>query len=427
MCAGKGKGKGKDTPRLTAAFSSFATLPMSSLTRTPSTGSTGGDDVSLPSTKHTAFPFDAPVVVSGGGVAGGVGSNGKGTATRSSKSVRFTVPQAVVVAPPAAPSSASGVCTTPTAASLASPSPSPSLPSAFTGATPEASPSVHSSDATPLPAAAVVDPSSPHGCSPLPSERADTVSAYGDGDTVMGGSGGEVTATAGAGLAPSGSEAPTVAPAVAADEAPGSDGGSAARVAAADGTVVVDDDASVASVPIGSVAGGGAGGAGNSSAAAGGVSGGGALDRAVPAASSTKMKKSVPLSSAVQQLDVTLQVGTRIRELRDEFFVVRFAPLPAEGGEQRTLAVDDDAKVLSCEFFDTRSGFLRMCQGNNYQVGVEHVSVSCVASLTTFRVAGVCVGKTGFGASESLCCFLCVRLSVARCSSTRCVVRSTHR
>jgi hypothetical protein len=74
-------------------------------------------------------------------------------------------------------------------------------------------------------------------------------------------------------------------------------------------------------------------------------------------------------------LDVGSLVGARIRALREEFFVVRFAPLPAGGGEdadatRAVVSVLDDANVLSCEFFDTRSGFLRMCQGNNYQVCV---------------------------------------------------------
>jgi hypothetical protein len=87
-----------------------------------------------------------------------------------------------------------------------------------------------------------------------------------------------------------------------------------------------------------------------------------------------------------------VQVGSRIRALRDEFFVVRFAPLSDADDGHAKSAAEDDAKLISCEFFDTRSGFLRMCQGNNYQVGAAEVSryrisppMSCHRPLLRFQ------------------------------------------
>jgi hypothetical protein len=66
-------------------------------------------------------------------------------------------------------------------------------------------------------------------------------------------------------------------------------------------------------------------------------------------------------------LDLARLLGAKVRDLRLEFFVVDFVPLSAEEERAARESAPDPAN-LSCDFFDTRSGFLRMCQGNNYQV-----------------------------------------------------------
>jgi hypothetical protein len=77
-------------------------------------------------------------------------------------------------------------------------------------------------------------------------------------------------------------------------------------------------------------------------------------------------------------LDLARLLGAKVRDLRLEFFVVDFALLSAEEECAAQQSVPDPVN-LSCDFFDTRSGFLRMCQGNNYQPEVCVCVCVCVS------------------------------------------------
>lgn len=89
------------------------------------------------------------------------------------------------------------------------------------------------------------------------------------------------------------------------------------------------------------------------------------------------------LSPQERYTKVLQQMGARLREARDEHMVVHFAPLgSSETGTThsptavarpvRTRAQSEAEAAgsdrISCDFFDNRHGFLRMCQGNNFQV-----------------------------------------------------------
>ena len=96
-----------------------------------------------------------------------------------------------------------------------------------------------------------------------------------------------------------------------------------------------------------------------------------------------------------EQRVVRLQntMGQRLLEAESEHMVIHFTPLTdalaadADALEKRTAGTGR----ISCDFFDTRHGFLRMCQGNNFQVRAPwwcvfvpadaHVSSCCAAAV----------------------------------------------
>lgn len=301
------------------------------------------------------------------------------------------------VAAPAAAPTASPTVTAATGTLLSVPAPAPTSP--VIGAAAAAAAAVGSVLPSPLPGAmdlsdvntvlhlSAVNPSSPHGCSPLPGTRLEAPTAFGGGDSTLALAAmpnilGDVSVRL-SGLAPSGSEARAAAAVATTNTATVSitsataiatvEDASAVTTAAAAAAVAAPSSASV-------IAAADATAATSSSLTAPlpGVTSTAAVAAAtvVPhgtgkaMAGSSKAKKTVSQPAMTSPLDVGVQVGSRIRELRDEFFVVRFAPLTVEEGRDSTIAaaaLEDEAKLISCEFFDTRSGFLRMCQGNNYQ------------------------------------------------------------
>jgi hypothetical protein len=83
----------------------------------------------------------------------------------------------------------------------------------------------------------------------------------------------------------------------------------------------------------------------------------------------------------LEKFDLVKMIGSRIRSMRSDFLVVEFKPLAASQQEAALAAsaACDASDRICCDFFDTRSGFLRMCQGNNYQVRwVLSQCVGCV-------------------------------------------------
>jgi Histone acetylation protein/Bromodomain/PHD-finger len=75
-------------------------------------------------------------------------------------------------------------------------------------------------------------------------------------------------------------------------------------------------------------------------------------------------------SADMEKFDLVKMIGSRIRSMRSDFLVVEFKPLTAaqQDAALAASAACDANDRICCDFFDTRSGFLRMCQGNNYQV-----------------------------------------------------------
>ena len=125
------------------------------------------------------------------------------------------------------------------------------------------------------------------------------------------------------------------------------------------------------------------------------------LKLTVPASKTSGSAKSPssPPALTLKDFDVDpLQMlAERLKPMAPEFFVVKFSPVGTPGGdsalqrspslrpltrskstdsasaesqsEASTVATQPSSvKRISCDFFDTRTGFLRMCQGNNYQV-----------------------------------------------------------
>lgn len=92
------------------------------------------------------------------------------------------------------------------------------------------------------------------------------------------------------------------------------------------------------------------------------------------------------LAETKEQRIVRLQatMGHRLHEAMSEHIVIHFAPLNAgDAAGAATLehqAGSDAASRITCDFFDTRHGFLRMCQGNNFQVRAAPAwhATSCV-------------------------------------------------
>ena len=74
--------------------------------------------------------------------------------------------------------------------------------------------------------------------------------------------------------------------------------------------------------------------------------------------------------SDMEKFDLVKMLGKRIRDMKSDFLVVQFHPLGDADREAAAVAAAncDASQQMTCDFFDTRSGFLRMCQGNNYQV-----------------------------------------------------------
>ena len=69
--------------------------------------------------------------------------------------------------------------------------------------------------------------------------------------------------------------------------------------------------------------------------------------------------------------DLVKMLGERLKDMYREFMVVHMTPLSKdehrEVSKSSTLKPKRDRKEISCDFFDTRHGFLRLSQGNNYQ------------------------------------------------------------
>lgn len=94
----------------------------------------------------------------------------------------------------------------------------------------------------------------------------------------------------------------------------------------------------------------------------------GAFDAAA-AATSTQSQDMSPTGDgnprlAAEHKVVSIQhtMSTRLQEANSQHIVIHFSPL-ADG----EMEVEAEDHRISCVFFDTRHGFLRMCQGNNFQ------------------------------------------------------------
>jgi len=95
-------------------------------------------------------------------------------------------------------------------------------------------------------------------------------------------------------------------------------------------------------------------------------------------------------------------MGRRLFDALSEHIVIHFRPLaPEEAAQADALeAKASSTGRISCDFFDTRHGFLRMCQGNNFQVrgvgglpGYQAVAfVGCCSVCLCVRV--VCPGRS---------------------------------
>eukprot|EP01138_Halocafeteria_seosinensis_P008764 gb/GECG01008958.1/.p1 GENE.gb/GECG01008958.1/~~gb/GECG01008958.1/.p1 ORF type:complete len:1563 (+),score=226.99 gb/GECG01008958.1/:1-4689(+) len=69
--------------------------------------------------------------------------------------------------------------------------------------------------------------------------------------------------------------------------------------------------------------------------------------------------------------DLIKMLGERLKDMYREFMVVHLTPLSKEeqkaSHKRAAQKPKGDKKEISCDFFDTRHGFLRLSQGNNYQ------------------------------------------------------------
>lgn len=132
----------------------------------------------------------------------------------------------------------------------------------------------------------------------------------------------------------------------------------------------------------------------------------------------------VPAAPAVTPLDgapnLLRSLGQRLKDMRREFIVAHFSPLTEEERRTCSLPGDNSARAhsserISCDFFNARQGFLRMCQGNNYQFDTlrraKHSSAMVLYHLHNPDVpafARICNGcDTDIGNRERWHCNVC--------------------